>query len=169
MGILGTWLIEKSATKKETKIEPKNEPEKSLIAFLNIGNCRNELHNDWFIDSGATGHICNREEYFDAINKTQTEKEVLVANNSRVKVMGIGNVWLNINNKRIMLKKVNFVPEMCANLISVRRITESGHEVSFMQGKCKVINKMGETILEGKLNDGMYKVQANPEINIERI
>lgn len=55
---------------------------------------------------------------------------------------------------------------MCANLISVRRVTESGYEVVFSQGRCRIVAPNEEILMEARLNDGMYKLKARPTSDI---
>lgn len=151
----------KKNQRKEVKIE-----KKSLIAFLNIQNDNVDIKNQWYIDSGATAYICNDVSYFEMVNELKYKKEVLVANNETVNVEGIGRVRINVSNRGISLREVNYVPRMCANLLSVRRITESGYNVLFTQGRCEVINKENEVPMEGRLNNGMYMVKTRPEVEI---
>lgn len=133
-------LVSRCPRKKSKKAQvrepnPKEEakPEKTMIAFFTNGN-RVAIKDEWFIDSGATARICNKREFFDKLEEGESDKEILVANNSKIKVRGTGKVKLVIGNETVLLKNVNFVPEMCTNLISVRRITENGYEVLFTQG-----------------------------------
>lgn len=113
---------------EETKVE------KTMIAFF-ADNGKEKIKNQWFIDSGATAHICNNMDYFVSLEEEKGSKEILVANNGRAKVQGTGTVRLEIGTTTVTLKEVNFVPGMCTNLISVRRITENGFEVLFTQSE----------------------------------
>lgn len=149
----------KKAQVKEPKPKEETKPEKTMIAFFTNGN-KVAIKDEWFIDSGATAHICNKREYFDRLEEGESDREILVANSSKVKVHGTGKVKLVIGNETVVLKNVNFVPEMCTNLISVRRITENGYEVLFTQGECKVMDGNKSTVMKGRLLDGMYRVKA---------
>lgn len=101
--------------------------------------------------------MCSDHHYFDNITES-CGKEILVANNSKLKVNGIGNVKVNVEGRNLTLKNVHYVPEICANLISVLRITESGYQVIFTQGRCRVVDNE-ENLFEAKLLDGMYRVK----------
>lgn len=159
-------LVVKCPRKKKKKSQPERgqpgKQEKTMVAFLS--NCQLVIKDEWFIDSGATAHMCNDKSKFTDLIEGRSEREILVADNSRVKVHGTGTVKLNIGDQTVILKKVNYVPDMCANLISVRRITESGHEVIFTQGRVRVIGANKETIIEGRLLDGMYRVKVKNAI-----
>lgn len=144
---------------REPKQKEETKTEKTMIAFFTNGN-KETIKDEWFIDSGATAHVCNNKEYFEKLEEGKTDKEILVANNSKVKVHGTGTVKLVIGNETVVLKKVSFAPQMCTNLISVRRITENGYEVLFTQGECKVMDKNESVVMKGRLLDGMYRVKA---------
>lgn len=69
-----------TGTQKADQATSNQTEEKSLIAFLNVNNGNSDLRHSWFIDSGATTHICNNMEFFENIVEDYTGKEVLVAN-----------------------------------------------------------------------------------------
>lgn len=152
-------FIKKEEENKESKAiaEPK-----VMIAFFTNGG--ESIKNDWYIDSGATVHICNDRNMFDHLIEGKLDREILVANNTKVKVMGIGHVKLSVGEESIILKKVNYVPDMCTNLISVRRITESGYQVLFTQGRCQIMDKKKVILMEARLLEGMYKLKVKPII-----
>lgn len=139
------------------------KPEKTMVAFLSNDN--ETIKNEWFIDSGATAHMCNDRSLFTDFIQGRMDKEILVADSSKIKVLGIGTVKLSIGDQIVVLKKVNFVPNMCANLISVRRITESGLQVLFTQGRVQVLDAKKAVVIEGRLLDGMYKVKVKNTVD----
>lgn len=59
--------------------------------------------NDWFIDSGASSHMCMHKEWFKSLN-TSNITEISTANDSKMCVGGIGNVELIIGNKNSSMK-----------------------------------------------------------------
>lgn len=159
-------LVASCPVRRKKRIQPRRGPipdanvEKTMIVFFSNNGC-DVMKNDWYIDSGATGHVCNDKSYFENYLEERTGKEILVANSSKVRVHGSGTVRLNIGGQAVVLKKVNHVPAMCTNLISVRRVTESGFDVLFTQGRCRILDNNKAVIIEGRLLDGMYKVKTN--------
>lgn len=133
-----------------------------MIAFFS-NNGGEVLKDDWYIDSGATGHICNNKNFFESFVEGKTNKSILRANSNRVKVHGIGTVKLTIGEQSVTLKKVNYVLDMCTNLISVRRITESEFKVVFTQGRYQVIDSNRIVIIESRLLERMYKVKVKQD------
>lgn len=136
-----------------------NKQEKIMISFFMNGEGE-IMKDEWFIDSGATAHICNNREFFDKIDEGGSNKEILIANNTKLRVQGTGTVKLSVGDQTVILKRVNYVPEMCTNLMSVRRITESGYEVLFTQGECKVMDENKKVFMKGRILDGMYRIKA---------
>lgn len=104
-----------------------------------------ERLDNWVIDSGATVHICKNKEKFSNLNEL-SEKLVRVANGKRIQASGQGEIVMNIRMKngktaRITLTKVLYVPEFERNLISIKRITQVGHQT--------ILDNNGEIWLNG--------------------
>jgi len=146
--------------------EQQSQEQTSLIALFNVKAKQNEIRNDWLIDSGATMHIANNKNFFKKLFISST-KEILVANNEKVKVEGVGNIELSVISqgrpREILIKRAIFVPDMVANLLSVKQMTEQGYTVRFIADKCQVIGRHQLVVLEAKLYNGMYKVELSEE------
>ena len=58
---------------------------------------------------------------------------------------------------------VLYVPQLCGNLISVKKLVEKGLEVHFKGGKlCRII-KNGETIAEATEHKGQCELNVNSQ------
>lgn len=115
--------------------------------------------SNWFIDSGATNHMCSREELF--VNLRKTEKEVYLADERVVKATGIGEVVLEITDERkVRLQDVLLVPDLGSSLISVSKIVRNGFEVIFKEDLCK-ITKNGTEVLTAMKMNGLYTVSPS--------
>ena len=103
--------------------------------------------NIWLIDSDTTKHMVNSEDGFVSLQKFDVDDFVIVANDSKVSVLGIGDVRFqhNINNRfeYVTIRNALFVPGLTANLISAGQLTENNFEVKFGNKKCTV-TKNGE-------------------------
>lgn len=97
--------------------------------------------------------------------KEPLTKEIIIANNERMEIKGIGDIMLNFgrgkNTWKIIVRDVNYVPDLCTNLLSVRQITKEGHKVNFEDNVCTIRNKIGNKIAVGKLYKGMYKFETS--------
>lgn len=117
--------------------------------------------NDWYIDSGATAHMTmRRENLFDTSNSLNSE--VIVADNSRMKIDCVGNVRLAvINDKRsesVLIRNVQFIPKKCANLLSVSQMVKNGNTVIFDSNGCHIINEHKQLVAKAILDNNMYKL-----------
>lgn len=127
------------------------------------------MRSNWFIDSGATSHMCNNRDMFESFEATKN-KEVKLANDEKLNATGVGDINLIFisSGKRYTFKFMNvtYVPELCANLLSVKRLTQNGLNIVFKGESCYLSN--GDEMFElAKLQNGMYL--ANTEETIERV
>lgn len=85
-------------------------------------------------------------------------KEVICANNSKIKVNCVGDVTQQVYTENgqnsILMKNVQFVPDLCVNLMSVAQIVKNFNTVLFTINGCFIKNKEGRTIATGSfVND----------------
>lgn len=121
------------------------------------------MKNNWYIDSGATRHMCSDKDMFVKFEVTK-HKEVILANSEKLKIVGMGeiNITLISRGKRHAFKfsNVSYAPGLCANLLSVKQLTQAGYNVVFKREICLLSCSDG-TILElATLRDGMYKLNT---------
>lgn len=137
---------------------PKKTAEKVLLTSF-VAREPNDC-DDWFIDSGASGHMTmKRENLFDISSPSNTE--VIVADNSRMKIDCVGNIRLAVVNDRaenITVRSVQYVPNLCANLLSVSQMVRSGHTVTFDATGCKIVNASNELVAKAEMNNNMFKL-----------
>lgn len=115
----------------------------------------------WIIDSGATSHMSNtRSEFVDytTLDKPET---VIIADGSRVNVVGKGNVKLHIlvsrgKYKLVTLHDVLHIPNLNGNLFSVKAVAQRGYVVQFGHTRCWIKNKQKKVCALGTLHDKLY-------------
>lgn len=124
------------------------------------------MRDNWYVDSGATAHMTNRRDILKNV-KVIKQKEVIIANDRKLKaeLMGDINIKLSVDGteKECVIKNVFYVPNLCTNLLSVKKVTNEGYEVTFRGNTCFVKNEQGETLAKAQLIDGMYKLDTRPE------
>ncbi|PHU10351.1 Pathogenesis-related protein 1B [Capsicum chinense] len=85
-----------------------------------VGNPR-----EWWMDYGATRHVCANKELFSSFTRAQVEEMIYMA-----KVEGIGKVCLKMTLGKILtLNNVLYVPELRRNLICVSLKTRTNSNV----------------------------------------
>jgi hypothetical protein len=73
---------------------------------------------DWFIDSGATNHMCSKEELFNNLRASE-EFTVTVADDRKVLAQGKGGVVISTKYGVKTISDVMYVPDLKTNLLSV--------------------------------------------------
>ncbi|OMO97119.1 Integrase, catalytic core [Corchorus capsularis] len=118
--------------------------------------------SDFFIDSGATIHICNNKDLFSSY--VEDESEVFMGNQAAVRVVGKGNVSLNFTSgQKLTLVNVHHVPDVKRNLVSASLLVKRGFKILLESDKV-VITKNGAFIGKGYSLDRLFKLSIN-EIN----
>lgn len=81
---------------------------------------------DWWIDIGATKHICANQSCFTSL-QTAAGGSVLMGNGVAAAVRGVGQVSLKLTSgKNLVLKDVLLVPAMTRNLLSGSMLCRQG-------------------------------------------
>lgn len=129
----------------------------------------NASSDDWIIDSGCSAHMTMKKQSLLNLRDVKN-KSVTVANNSSIAVEGAGEVELELivenKNSHVTMKNVLYVPDLCANLLSVNQMTKNGNRVVFKNEKCFVYNKLGDLIATASLVDDMYKLDIWKSPNV---
>uniref|UniRef100_A0A5S6QHE6 GAG-pre-integrase domain-containing protein n=1 Tax=Trichuris muris TaxID=70415 RepID=A0A5S6QHE6_TRIMR len=121
--------------------------------------------DDWIVDSGSSSHMSSSKSFF--ISMRAYKQEVLHAKGAAVHASGIGEGWLHCRLLRgrvqdVLLKNVLYVPEIQENLLSVKRMTEHGFQVTFRDIKCKVVQGTRAIALATQ-NGNIYKLNRVKE------
>lgn len=104
----------------------------------------------WCIDSGCTTHMCGDISEFS--NLSEVNSSVKLADNSVTQVRAKGDVQIQTNENAcdsVTLKNTLFVPELGTNLISVAKIVDNGHDITFNRNCAVIKNSAGETKVIG--------------------
>ena len=117
--------------------------------------------SDWWFDSGATVHVCNDKAQFKNYVETTDGQEVLMGNNSAVKVLERGNIELLFTSgKKLILTNVLYVPEIKKNLVSANLLCKKGIKAVLESDKL-ILSKGGMFVGKGYSCDGMFKLSIN--------
>lgn len=78
------------------------------------------LRDKWYIDSGASAHICNDSSAFEELKKYEGHN-VSVGNGQHAAVLGSGSLFctstVGTETNKIRLQDVLYVPSLVCNLI----------------------------------------------------
>ena len=120
-----------------------------------VGNAR-----EWWMDSGATHHVCARKELFSTFVPIQVEEMIYMANSATAKVEGTGKVCLKMTSDKLLtLVNVLYVPELRKNSISVSLLDKNGFKCVFVSGKI-VLTKGEVYVGKGYFTEGLFKMNV---------
>ncbi|KMQ86054.1 integrase core domain protein [Lasius niger] len=111
----------------------------------------------WIIDSGCTEHVCWQIECFINYEKLKKSVTFELGDGRKVSAEGSGQIRIrsHVDGKEHYFQNVMFVPEMKANLFSVRSVAEKGFRQTIVDDKW-VFKKNGLLVIEGHRTNEMY-------------
>ena len=152
------------AASSTSTFDPQNESAfLSSVSSQGNNNCSNV---EWIIDSGATRHMTSQKHVFTEYRELNSVEKVSLGDGHVLNATGIGNVkvvmLLRNKVKRIAtLFNVLYVPDLAANLFSVRSAASRQLVMQFGHSRCWIKDARGTVRGMGTLrNDGLYYVDC---------
>ncbi|PHU17071.1 hypothetical protein BC332_12766 [Capsicum chinense] len=139
-------------------IESNKESDDLCAMFLECNLTGNP--REWWMDSGATRHVCANKELFSSFAPAQVKEMIYMANSTTAKVEATGKICLKMTSGKVLtLNNVLYVPELRRNLISVSLLDKNGFKCVIVSGKI-VISKGEIYVGKGYLTKGLYKMNV---------
>ncbi|CAA0819356.1 Unknown protein, partial [Striga hermonthica] len=114
---------------------------------------------EWWVDTGATRHICADRDMFSTYTPTDGRK-LFMGNSSTSNVVGTRKVVLKMTSgKDLTLTKVLHVPDIRKNLVSGALLSKAGFRLVFEADKF-VMTKNGVFLAKGYLDEGLFKMNV---------
>ena len=136
----------------------------SLVAVVSEVNMVGSNPKEWWIDTGATRHVCTNRGHFSTFEPIEGEK-IYMGNSASATVEGQGNVLLKMTSGKILtLKDVLYVPEIRKNLVSRSLLSKHGFRIVFESNKV-TLTKSGMFVGKGYATDGLFKLNVMTIIN----
>jgi transposase InsO family protein len=133
---LGHFQSECPSWDKEANYAELGEEEEMLLmSYVELNEAKRE--DVWFLDSGCSNHICGDKNSFCDLNEN-FRQIVKLWNNSKMTVMGKGNVRLKVNGLSHVVTEVFFVPDLKNNLLSIGQLQEKGLAILIKHDLCKI-------------------------------
>ena len=143
-----------------------------LASDASMSGVNKALKGKWYIDSGASAHMCNDPNLF--ANWTPTEGlAVSVGDGKKADVTGTGNIICKTSTEgkthTVRFKDVLCVPSLMCNLISVSKVTGAGLNALFSSDRganmCSIATKK-EVFVSGFWNkkNGLYEAILEPMV-----
>ena len=144
----------RSFNSKEIKASESKNKFVAVISEVNIL----EDANDWWIDSGATRHVCNDKSFFNTYEPVDDGTVLYIGNSSIATIKGKGTMDLEFTfGKIVSLTNVFHVPEVRKNLVSGSFLNKHGFKLVFESDKF-ILSKGGIFVGKGYLYQGMLSL-----------
>lgn len=123
-----------------------NEKVESSV-FLTYGENEDRKRSVWYLDNGASNHMCGRKELFTELDET-VHGQITFGDNSHAEIKGKGKVVITQRNgENKYISDVYYVPALKSNLISLGQLLEKGYEVHMKDRSLAIRNKSGELVV----------------------
>lgn len=160
----GCWSCGKPGHMKKDCRYHKNKDggtaKKNFVAMILEANI---LEDDapWWIDSGATKHVCKDKKLFKTYEPVEEGTNVYMGNSSIAQVQGKGTIVLEFtSSKTLSLRDVYHVPEVRKNLVSGSILDRHGFKLVF-ESRRFVLSKGGVFVGKGYMCEGIFKMNIN--------
>ena len=91
----------------------------NLTTVISKVNLVGSNPKEWWIDIGATRHVCSNKKMFSTFEKIGTGEKVFMGNFAILEIKGKGKVVLKMTStKELTMTNVLYVLEICKNLVS---------------------------------------------------
>lgn len=84
----------------------------------------------WVLDSGAASHISHDQESFSKLDSMSTASNVFIGSESKMLMLGTGCIKIARNK---VISDVLYVLSVTNNLLSIRKLPNSGHSCFQLQ------------------------------------
>lgn len=136
-----------------------NLTEEDLCAMISEINMVSGAEG-WWLDTGASRHICFDRTMFKTYSET-ADKKVLLGDSHSTEVVGTGNVELKFTSgKTVILKDVLHTPEIRKNLVSGYLLNKAGFTQT-IGADLFTLTKNGIFVGKGYATDGMFKLNVD--------
>ncbi|GJT80807.1 hypothetical protein Tco_1055149 [Tanacetum coccineum] len=107
-----------------------------LTAMISEVNLVGSNASEWWVDTGATHHICSKNSLFSSFKEVTNGEQLFIGNSATSEIKGEGGVVLKMTSrKELKLKNVLFVLEVRKNLVSGWLLNKFGFRLVFESDK----------------------------------
>lgn len=143
---LGHFQYECPSWNKEANYaELEEKDEMLLMSYVELHEAKRKCA--WFLDSGCSNHMCGDQAMFSRLDEN-FKHSVKLGNNTRMDVIGKGDVKLLINGVNHIITEVYYVPELKNNLLSIGQLQEKGLAILIEEGVCKIFHPYKGLIIQ---------------------
>ena len=124
----------------------------NLSAVVSEVNLIGSNPKEWWIDTGATRHVCSDKNMFASFDPIG--EKLFMGNSATSDIRGQGKVILKMTSgKSLTLNNVLYVPEIRKNLVSGSLLNKHGFRMVFESDKV-ILSKSGMFVGKGYVCNG---------------
>ena len=156
------WFKKRADKNRAERQQQVHSVEESFIAVTK-DSAYNALDtsNKWCLDSGSTSHLCNDRRLF--VNSSNAFSGVKLANRDDTQVAAKGQVDITTSvknsDKIIHLNNTLYVSKLRTNLMSVTKIVDTDHEVTFSKERAVVKDRHGNIKMVAVREGNLFYIQ----------
>nr|GEY87728.1 Pol polyprotein [Tanacetum cinerariifolium] len=129
-----------------------------VCAMISEVNLVGINHGSWWIDTGATRHVCADKSMFHSFKAVDNRQKLYMGNSATTDIKGEGDVVLKMTSeKELKLTNVLYVLEIRKNLVSGWLLNKFGFRLVFESDKF-VLSKNQIYVGKGYAMNGMFKL-----------
>jgi len=152
---------EKEAKDESTKKESSKVIMSAFDTIINYKGSSTKL----ILDSGATEHYTPNKDWLIDF-KEVNNKSITIANGEKLPIKGIGNIPIKVNNKELLITRVNYIPNLKTTLISPKELTNKGWLVQLKGNKAILSHSSSNTRLEATWNLNAYYLNVKIDYDV---
>ncbi|GJV44456.1 retrovirus-related pol polyprotein from transposon TNT 1-94 [Tanacetum coccineum] len=131
-----------------------------VCAMISKVNLVGTNHGSWWIDTGATRHVCADKSMFYSFRAVDNGQKLYMGNSATAHIKGEGAVVLKMTSeKELKLTNVLYVPEIRKNLVSCWLLNKFGFHLVFESDKF-VLSKNQMYVDKGYAMNGMFNLNV---------
>lgn len=131
-----------------------------VIAMISEVNLVGSNNREWWVDTGATCHVCADKSMFHSFRAVDNGDKLYMGNSTTADIKGEGDVILKMTSeKELKLTNVLYVPEIRKNLVSGWLLNKFGFRLVFESDKF-VLSKNKMYVGRGYALNGMFKLNV---------
>jgi hypothetical protein len=139
------------------------QEEEETLLMAHTGS-NESVEQAWYLDSGCSNHMIRTKAWLFDFDESFRES-VRLGNDSKVAVMGKGNVRLNIGGRIHVISDVYYLSGLSNNLLTIGQLQQKGLTIVFRNNVCQLFHDEKSLIVTTEMTmNRMYIVNASVQI-----
>ena len=124
------WASANKGVEEHVNYAEKASNEAASTLLLAYDGSEEDNGNVWFLDSGASNHMCGKKHMFVELDEVAQGK-VTFGDSSNIPVKGKGKILIKLKNgNHDFISDVYYVPDMKNSILSLGQLLEKGYDIS---------------------------------------